>query len=243
VRSLRPLLLILCLGAFTAVGVAWACAARKVYGLDRASAGRLRNPNAGEGVGFITIDRWSVGGATFLEVNVANADDASYAEYQAKPVTPPSSHPEQLARGWLRPIALPWLGGHAPWPGQYDNDMRMIDARGWPLRCLWSEYRLETDANLRVVAVPRGAITIPGKTVRKGWWSPYPVTLPCRPVWRGLLGNTAVYAVAWWGLIILPFNMRWIARRRRGRCPACGYDLKHLLDAGCPECGWNRTAP
>ncbi len=27
-----------------------------------------------------------------------------------------------------------------------------------------------------------------------------------------------------------------------GICPTCGYDLRGELDAGCPECGWNREA-
>ena len=31
-----------------------------------------------------------------------------------------------------------------------------------------------------------------------------------------------------------------LRRRRRGRCPACGYDLRGDLSAGCTECGWNR---
>ena len=27
-----------------------------------------------------------------------------------------------------------------------------------------------------------------------------------------------------------------------GHCPRCGYDLRRDLNAGCPECGWNRPA-
>jgi hypothetical protein len=30
-------------------------------------------------------------------------------------------------------------------------------------------------------------------------------------------------------------------RRRRGLCPACGYDVKGAFEGGCPECGWNRA--
>lgn len=29
-------------------------------------------------------------------------------------------------------------------------------------------------------------------------------------------------------------------RTARSICPRCGYDLRGDLDAGCPECGWNR---
>ncbi len=31
-----------------------------------------------------------------------------------------------------------------------------------------------------------------------------------------------------------------LRRRRRGRCPACGYDLRSDLTRGCTECGWRR---
>lgn len=30
-------------------------------------------------------------------------------------------------------------------------------------------------------------------------------------------------------------------RRLRGCCPGCGYDLRHKLNDGCPECGWLRS--
>lgn len=29
--------------------------------------------------------------------------------------------------------------------------------------------------------------------------------------------------------------------RSRGRCTACGYDLSHVLESACPECGQART--
>ncbi len=31
-------------------------------------------------------------------------------------------------------------------------------------------------------------------------------------------------------------------RRLNGHCPMCKYDLRGDLDAGCPECGWNRES-
>jgi hypothetical protein len=32
------------------------------------------------------------------------------------------------------------------------------------------------------------------------------------------------------------------ARMCAGCCPDCAYNLQHDMDAGCPECGWNRDA-
>ena len=79
--------------------------------------------------------------------------------------------------------------------------------------------------------------------------------LPLRPIWPGFVIDTPFYA-AIWGAIFFGFaSAKRAIRRRRGRCPRCGYDLrggvmsdKRLAmsgetatsTAGCPECGWNR---
>ena len=66
-----------------------------------------------------------------------------------------------------------------------------------------------------------------------------------------VLGNPATYIdVPHWmavtvsaGLLarsVIPWRSE--RRRRRGLCPACGYDLKGALDQGCPECGTGRKA-
>ena len=70
---------------------------------------------------------------------------------------------------------------------------------------------------------------------------------PTRPLWPGFAVNSLLYAALWWIVLVLfawliRFIRRWPARRRekRGRCPACGYDLRGGFDAGCSECGWRR---
>jgi hypothetical protein len=66
--------------------------------------------------------------------------------------------------------------------------------------------------------------------------------IPLYPRWPGFAVNTLFYATILWLVIPGPFVLRRLVRRRRGRCPQCGYDLRHALSAGCPECGWNRPA-
>ncbi len=57
-------------------------------------------------------------------------------------------------------------------------------------------------------------------------------------LWLGFAINTLFYAAILWLLILGPFTLRRLIRRRRGLCPACGYDMKHAEhDQGCPECG------
>ena len=72
-----------------------------------------------------------------------------------------------------------------------------------------------------------------------------PETPPTRPIWPGFEINTIFYAAILW----LPFTAFGRIRRRirahRGRCIACGYDLRGRergrgeADASnaCPECG------
>ena len=70
--------------------------------------------------------------------------------------------------------------------------------------------------------------------------------LPLRPIWPGFAVNTLFYATILWLLIPGPFVLRRLIRRKRGRCPKCGYDLRgqppEAGAGGCPECGWNRAS-
>ncbi|MEO1512685.1 MAG: hypothetical protein AAFU70_11480, partial [Planctomycetota bacterium] len=67
--------------------------------------------------------------------------------------------------------------------------------------------------------------------------------LPLRPIWTGLAVNTSFYGLLVFGLVSLVNGARRYRRLKRGRCPACGYDLGFDLRGGCPECGWRRGAP
>lgn len=65
--------------------------------------------------------------------------------------------------------------------------------------------------------------------------------LPLWPHWPGLLLNTALFACLWAVALFGPGLVRRWARKRRGRCLRCGYDLRDNPAPGCPECGWNRA--
>jgi hypothetical protein len=73
--------------------------------------------------------------------------------------------------------------------------------------------------------------------------------LPLRPIWSGFMIDTFFYASIWFGVFFAPGMAKRAIRRKRGRCPRCGYDLRGgvisdkrlaISGAGCPECGWNR---
>jgi hypothetical protein len=117
---------------------------------------------------------------------------------------------------------------------------RQVDAResywllsmrfGWPFPVLALEHwRFIRGFTLQLQAT--NAITIADRR------------LPGRIVWAGLCAGSLVYALPMLMIPLLLRPLRARRRRRRGCCMSCGYDLRGEFDAGCPECGWNRTAP
>jgi hypothetical protein len=91
-----------------------------------------------------------------------------------------------------------------------------IEGRGWPMAAL----RVQT---------PDPAL---------------PQTRTIRPIWRGVVVDSLVFAVIFvllrW---LMVYPRRFIvesSRLRRGCCMQCGYDLRYNFPAGCPECGWRR---
>ena len=79
-----------------------------------------------------------------------------------------------------------------------------------------------------------------------------------RPVARGMIVNSCFFAALCYLLAFLYRDVRAVARRRGGRCPKCGYDLRYHHaprgaggqpshaecggTQGCPECGWGRCS-
>lgn len=147
-----------------------------------------------------------------------------------------------------RPSDMPefWFGfSHPPLqdPMVIGNSWE-ADARGWPLLSLWScmggglatgDMSSWPDAYPEISQTslpPSGKIDTAlqnsvGETV----------TLPLYPIWPGFAINTVFYAAICWLLWMTPFTARRMIRRRRGRCPNCGYDLAHAEHEQCPECG------
>jgi hypothetical protein len=132
-----------------------------------------------------------------------------------------------------------------------DEEVVVIVRRmGWPLRSV-SRIMVQrnTDSHL---ALPLHGFHI--KREMYGEWNtgimnkpappmgpPWALSLPLRPLWGGLALNTLFYA----SLFALPLIVWPLARRRRrirkGRCPACGYDLAATAEPVCPECGATRA--
>jgi hypothetical protein len=118
-----------------------------------------------------------------------------------------------------------WSDLRAPRPdfasGAAPQELRTIEARGWPLPALWGELNVPP-------ANPAAATSV----------------LTLRPIWLNLLIDAVILGALLWLLwLMLTRPARFLkesSRARRGACLRCGYDLQFDLKQGCPECGWRR---
>ena len=119
-------------------------------------------------------------------------------------------------------------------------------AYGWPFPALKYEYEWHThpvgfSGRLRWFRSMHGGIlfTTPAPTDASFGWRQAMHALPCRPLALGFAMNTALYGAA---ILVVHSSVAWArrrARRRRGLCAWCGYDLKghEGPQVRCPECG------
>jgi len=113
---------------------------------------------------------------------------------------------------------------------------QIIQTMGWPMRSLVGEQRIVPGKPpwFLVGAIEAGQLSLswPASVSR-----PLMVSrlLPLRPVWSGLVVNTLIYALVAWCAWMLARAGRRCRRRRRGRCPGCGYPIG--ASCRCSECG------
>lgn len=111
-------------------------------------------------------------------------------------------------------------------------------ATGWPMLAGWYSATVSYPPTGQAFGAAGGIYLKPAP----GGRARYAHTLralPLRPIWPGLLVNTAFYAALWLVALGAARMARRTWRRHRGRCTVCAYDLAGLIGQTrtCPECG------
>jgi hypothetical protein len=141
------------------------------------------------------------------------------------------------------------MDSSTPPSDEYAREFRMVveDARGWPCVTMASVFTVESGPALPARArgdiwhgitldkLTRRSVSVGVARVVEFPWSLK--VLPLRPLWFRFAVNTIIYGALLWLALLGPFAWRRYRRRRRGCCPACGYDMRHAEHVVCPECG------
>lgn len=99
-------------------------------------------------------------------------------------------------------------------------------AVGWPFRAFHMDMDIGVLANGTMVQKTRGALNIAG------------TQLAARPIWFGLIANTAIFSTMVFGMFSLTRIYQRRRRARKGLCVECRYSMAGLAaNVPCPECG------
>ncbi|MHC4709797.1 MAG: hypothetical protein ACYTA3_05095 [Planctomycetota bacterium] len=213
-HRLPTIAICLLLGVLVNVSVAWACAYWVAFGPLEA---RQYERNHG---GPWSILSWAgFGSRRIVSIRPrSTSEDADFAD------------------GW-RPTPPAWSGirpGRKP-PVGSSVLLEAAEARGWPFLSLSASFEAGSPPRSFHTRVSLGGVEIRPAAHRRNVYDASGCTLPLRPVWRGFIANTLLYAAAAWLLSRLPGVRRRRIRRRQGLCPSCGYPPG--ASAVCTECG------
>lgn len=237
-RWIRPLILFGLLGAITTIAIAWGFAVATdrspTYETFTGPAGLASIvPPQREKV-YFGEGEWH----SLLRTRTLAGDILRLDYMGGNPVYDPHTAPDDLPR-WSLPRRSPRETYEAVTPKRSLHE----EAWGWPLRALQSRTWLADDPTglPNDIESTNGVVVRNSVTVAAGFVSGRDIRIiPLAPVWMGFIGNTALFAAAWWVLFSVLSMTRRRIRTRRGRCPRCAYDLRGQRDAGCSECGWGR---
>ncbi len=216
---LKRSLLSLALGAATTVAVAWGLAMWSPWGDPRIGSSWLAPKDSS--IFSVMVQQATQPGAVFRSVSTEGEISRAPGPmpYSSRDYEQISGRDVDASWGLIRQALI-----------QRERVHGNEEARGWPFVALYSWRNLASNTTGGTFLRLRG----------EDVWGDDSKVLPTLPIWRGCLLNTAFYAVLWMLPLAAPSFFIVHRRRRRGRCPKCGYDLRGQTN-GCPECGHNRT--
>lgn len=128
------------------------------------------------------------------------------------------------------------LASHGPYP---DTRFGSDTGFGLPFPALWFQVVGTVRGNTITNDQLHGGILVAGSPSSRAHDFR---ALPLKVSWSGLIADVLVWGLSLWAIAFLWRFNRQRRRRLKGRCLACGYDLRADYAAGCSECGWNRPA-
>lgn len=224
---LRRILLAVILGAATTVAVAWFLAARVPWNNPRLGSGFL-SPRNSE-VSSVAVNQAWQGGALIRQIRTITVESPALADFGSAASMPSSDRQVEILNA--EDVDTSWGLARKALPLAQPDIAGTECAHGWPLLAL---YWWRDTSGTRSGGT---FLRIHGDDP----WSDDARILPTLPIMRGVLINTLCFGALWWFMLLAPFAARASWRRRRGRCPSCGYDLSG--QSGCSECGWKKQAP
>lgn len=219
-RQARRILLYSALGVITALATSWAMA----LATDLSAAPRYNRRSGVSMTGCWDPARntvWtfrSVGTPGVLQMSLGNLGAAPPEGFQTVPADAMIT-PDQ-APGWCTIRRGDARGVH--------SIFYIEQAFGWPWLAMAQRHRFARGegADCDGLVLPEGLFEFArGRHV------------PVRPITMGFLGNAALFGWMWFALLIFPTVLRRVARRHRGACASCGYDVRYTPGSPCPECG------
>jgi hypothetical protein len=242
-RWILRILLCLLLGAITTVAVAWRCAWR-----SDAHSLQAFYPNAQVELEHRRLEPLQERDEAWLRAR--GMDNAFASDWSENPIRMFWIHRARWVGLEQRVFTSQSGGPHS----QFEAAAQM--RAGWPSLALYGERLvdryLEREHQILDRISSAGAFELDwSQPSLLTIWRPVkhdPLStkalafLPLRPIWPGFVIDTLFYAAIWFGVFFGFASAKRAIRRKRGRCPMCGYDLRNALDKGCSECGWQRQA-
>lgn len=121
-----------------------------------------------------------------------------------------------------------WKQGSLP---ELANLIVLEMATGWPWPTMVASISGDTMTPMEKRRVEGIALT-----ARTPNLANIPVVLPITPLWLGFAASTSLVSVVLSAPAIIG-AVKIFARKRRGGCVRCGYDLRRVPTRTCPECG------
>jgi hypothetical protein len=234
-HRLARVAILLILGLASTIAAAWACAFIPAQtGGAFSSAFQHWHPAGATGDGWRGLDSWRQFGAARYACTILGPGESNS-------VTPGSiigGNIGFIAPEWSRDALMGWTDQLRGWP-QDSLPVQGVDARGFPFAALWCSYAWNQVTEPDMWYWQTGGIQLGDGLMPSEEADWYPrASLPCLPIWPGLIADVTFYSAAWWGLFATPPAVIRCARRRRGSCTGCNYDLRGMPPGSpCPECG------